>query len=225
MWGVLGATLIVTATTLDDTVWLVPYTCSTKISVSIRVLHAAIFVFTLESLAILCCLTAQGVNRLVGERENNDWVFGAIGATCCWTIAGILYIKKLLRKRQWRAQESSLQQPIDADYGTIPGVEDKQEDVSPMSFSPWTVISLTFLGALDEISYFPALLVGHVFTGWDLCIGTFVAASLILLVVTAFLSQCRPLMEWLDSIPLYGIVGMFAIVLTIGVLVDLWNEE
>jgi uncharacterized membrane protein YedE/YeeE len=83
---------------------------------------------------------------------------------------------------------------------------------------------LTFVGALDEISYFPALLVGGVFSSWQLCLGTLLAACLILVIITMFLSQCKPLIEWLDTIPLYGIVGAFAIVLTGGVVVDLLSE-
>jgi len=86
--------------------------------------------------------------------------------------------------------------------------------------SPWTVISLTTLGALDEISYFPALVVGRVFTPFDLCLGTFLAALVVLMIVTCFLQPLQPLMTWLDRIPLYGIVAMFATVLTMSVLWD-----
>jgi len=229
MLGLVGATFLVAATTLDDAVWLVPYTTSSKLSVATRVIHGVIFVCTLEVLAVLCCLTAQAVYRLVGEQD--DWIFGALGAILCWTIAGVLYVKKIFKKRrrqqqQQQQQDTSVQLSASEGYGTIPvqDEEEIQEEEPLILFSPWTVISLTFLGALDEISYFPALLVGGVFTGWDLCLGTFLAACFILFIITAFLAQCRPLIEWLDSIPLYGIVGMFAIALTIGVLVDLWND-
>ena len=89
--------------------------------------------------------------------------------------------------------------------------------------SPWTVISLTTLGALDEVSYFPSLLLGKFFTPLDLCIGTFIAACLILVVVTLFLSQCKPVLDWLDRIPLYGIVLVFALALTTGVILDMMS--
>ena len=78
------------------------------------------------------------------------------------------------------------------------------------------VASLTVLGALDELSYFPALLVGKVFSPMELCLGTFFATVLILVIVLAFLSKFKPLVDFLDRIPLYGIVGIFAILLTVG---------
>jgi cadmium resistance protein CadD (predicted permease) len=218
MWGLVGATLTVAATTIDDAVWLVPYVSSEKLSIASRVLHMAIFVGTLETLAILCCLFAQAVSALVGDKE--DWIFGLLGATLCWMIAGALYVKKMLKKKR-RQQQASLQSSDG--YGAIPLQED---DEPTISFDPWTVMSMTFIGALDEISYFPALLVGHIFTEWQLLLGTFLAACLILVIITTFLAQCQPLMEWLDGIPLYGIVSMFATVLTIGALIDLlWKDQ
>lgn len=223
--GIVGATLVVTATTIDDAVWLVPYTTSRKLSVEIRVFHASLFVLTLVMLAGLCCLTAQAVYRIAGEQD--DWIFGVIGAILCWIIAATLYVKKLLkRRRRQEHQQSHVDAPSEG-YGSVPvNVEETREQDEPsITFSPLTVISLTFLGALDEMSYFPALLVGGVFTWWELCLGTLFAACLILFIITLFLSQCQPLIEWLDSIPLYCIVGMFAIVLTIGVIVDRWKEE
>jgi hypothetical protein len=69
---------------------------------------------------------------------------------------------------------------------------------------------------LDEISYFPALLVGKVFSPTELCLGTAFATIIILVIVLAFLSKFKPLVDFLDGIPLYGIVGMFAIILTVG---------
>jgi len=82
------------------------------------------------------------------------------------------------------------------------------------------VVSLTILGALDEISYFPALLVGHVFSPFELCVGTLFATLIIFVIVLTFLSKFKRLVEFLDSIPLYGIVGMFAVVLTFGLFVS-----
>jgi hypothetical protein len=102
----------------------------------------------------------------------------------------------------------------DHDHQTIPS--------SHPSF--WTVISLTTLGALDEMSYFPALVVGQVVSPLDLCLGTLLAACVIVVMVTCFLQPITPLMTWLDRIPLHGIVTMFATVLTLNVLWDWWHS-
>lgn len=91
----------------------------------------------------------------------------------------------------------------------------------PQTPSVLKVMILTVLGALDEISYFPALVVGQVFTPLELCIGTFLAAVLVLVVVVCFLSTFKPLIDFVDRIPLYAIIGVFAIVLSIEVIIDI----
>jgi hypothetical protein len=226
--GLVGATLLVAVTTIDDAIWLVPYTTSSKLSGLVRVTHAGIFVCTLEALALLCCLTANAVVRLVGDQD--DLIFGVVGACLCWIIAGILFAKKAIKKRRRLMQQHSgvSEQHPPNGYGTISvnneETQEEDEELS-LSFRPWTVISFTFLGALDEISYFPALLIGGVFSAWELCLGALLAACLILLVITMFLTRCRPIIEWIDEIPLYRIVGMFAVALTVGVLVDLYRDR
>ena len=78
----------------------------------------------------------------------------------------------------------------------------------------WLVISLTVIGALDEVSYFPALIVGDVFSVAELTLGTALASVVILLIVCFALAPCRPALEFLDEIPLYGVVFVFAIILS-----------
>ncbi len=103
---------------------------------------------------------------------------------------------------------------------TSGGGNESERDI-PTTPSIKMVISLTMLGALDEISYFPALLVGNVFTPTQLCIGTCLASILILIIVSFFLTKFQPLVDFLDSIPLYAIVGIFAIILTLGLIFPL----
>eukprot|EP00529_Nitzschia_sp_RCC80_P031344 CAMPEP_0113479822 /NCGR_PEP_ID=MMETSP0014_2-20120614/21531_1 /TAXON_ID=2857 /ORGANISM="Nitzschia sp." /LENGTH=358 /DNA_ID=CAMNT_0000373179 /DNA_START=55 /DNA_END=1127 /DNA_ORIENTATION=+ /assembly_acc=CAM_ASM_000159 len=82
---------------------------------------------------------------------------------------------------------------------------------SSSSPSPCTVISLTFLGFLDEMSYFPTLIVGNIFTSWELIVGALLA-GIIMLTIQIFLSQAAKLLvDWFDRhIKLYHIIGIFA---------------
>ena len=100
---------------------------------------------------------------------------------------------------------------------------DGDDEDLPQTPSVMTVISLTSLGALDEMIYLPSLIIGRVFTPAELCLGTFLAAIVVLVTVVFFLSTFKPLIDFVDKIPLYGIIGAFAIVLTIGVIVDVMN--
>ena len=89
---------------------------------------------------------------------------------------------------------------------------------------PWMVISLTFLGFLDEISYFPSLIFAGVFDAVEICLGALLAAIIMLVIVVVFLQQCTPLMNLLDRTPLYGVVGMFACLLTMELVWDILTD-
>lgn len=170
-------------------------------------------------------------------------ILGSIGAGICWIIALVLYVRKCLKRRRRAIKQAELHraatQRASNQYGSIiedaedgnhneqgdegssldVGDKDEAGKVSSQP-SPWAVISFTTIGALDEVSYFPSLLLGKIFTPLDLCVGTLFASFIVLIVVTLFLSQCNPLLQWLDRIPLYGIVSVFAVVLTAGVIID-----
>ena len=60
-------------------------------------------------------------------------------------------------------------------------LEDNDDKVSSKA-SPWTVMSFTTLGALDEISYFPSSLLGKIFAPLDLILGTLFASCMVLIV-------------------------------------------
>ena len=287
--GIIGATILISATTIDDAVWLVPYTTSSHLPLSTKIIHGITFILTLECLSIICVgfysLLKHGLFLYFGGGSNNvveqevtekiSFILQLIGVIICWSIAIFLYIKKILkRRRRERDQEQQQQQQgqsqhsnnisLGDDYAvhsmvmsTISEVtsiytytdsknngnnaynteenillntmkeesnqnddDDNDDDINTIPTTPSIplIISFTTLGALDEISYFPALIMGKIFTPVELCVGAVLASILILGVVTFFLARCKPLVEFLDSIPLYGIVGLFAIVLTLDLL-------
>ena len=251
MIGLIGATLTVAATTIDDAVWLVPYVTSPSIPFRTRVIHAVTFICTLEALTCACVIIALFVKDAVlalGNKRKEEIVLGATGAAICWAIALFIYVKKMLKRRRKKAaaaakaQTNDTIQSKDSIYGAVesgsnPNTNDNNtmdhtnnDDVSnndenENGLSPHpsigSVICFTSLGALDEISYFPALVVGQVFSPFELCFGTFLAACLILITIIFFLSRCKPFIDFLDTIPLYGIISFFALALTISVIVDM----
>ena len=90
---------------------------------------------------------------------------------------------------------------------------------------PWVIISLTILGSLDEISYFPALIVGQIFTVAELICATLIASLLILCLVDVLKTRCNVCLYILDQIPLYAVIAVFALLLSIQVLLDLIMAE
>ena len=216
---------MVAATTADDAIWLVPYTAP-SLPISTRVIHGTLFIATLEALVCACIGIASSLKWAVITNDDGKWdeevVLGSIGAGICWTIAIGLYIKKWLKRRRRSREAQRNTMPTSnmyIKYGAVDSfdeddthpsnsevviveveVEEDEDKISDKP-SPLTVITFTTLGALDEVSYFPSLLLGKIFTPFDLCLGTFFAACMILFIVTFFLHQFKPLLDWLDRIP------------------------
>lgn len=224
--GVAGATATVLATTLDDCVWLVPYVVQTA-NRTVAWQHALIFAVTLVSFTASVTLATlflqEGVHRAT-PNVNFDLLWGCVGAALCWSLAGYFYFRSWMKKkrRQQQAAErlsrsEDKENLVDAlntssTYGT--GSIVGEPDAALTTFQPWVVITLTIMGALDEVSYFPAVIVGKVFTVTELVLGTLLTVVIILFVVVRFLSMCKPLLNFLDRIPLYAVVTLFALLLT-----------
>ena len=86
---------------------------------------------------------------------------------------------------------------------------------------PWDVLSFTLLGALDEISYFPAILLSNTFTIVQLNIAALIASVGVLCIIQFLLVAFTPVLEWMDkNIPLYGVVALFAILLTVEAVIQ-----
>ena len=236
MTRIIAATLMVAATTADDAVWLVPYVVSPHLPIQHRILHGLIFIGTLQVMVVICVLMAHTIGLFVTE----DYILGAIGATLCWGIAIFLLVKKITKLKQRQERLASQGEALlvataslddGSSYGSVPtntrilAPEDEDAPLEEVAWNPCLVVSLTIVGALDEVSYFPSLILGKVFSPVDLCLGSLLAAGLIVAIVGLFLTRCRPILEFLDRVPLYAILFVFATVLTIGAILDYVDER
>lgn len=253
MGRVLGATGIVLVTTLDDAVWLVPFVAQVS-NRRTAGLHALLFVATLVSMAAAAALIALlAETSVLSWLSLSETGLTAVAVILCWSLALVLLyksIQKQHRRRKQRAQQEQQQQQRQNSNETDPLVEmsngndddetnqqqqqlqQQQQQLHDQPTSrvdesprPWMVISLTFLGSLDEICYLPSLILGGIFNGVEICLGTALAALVMLVIVLVFLRQCKPLMDLLDRIPLYGVVTLFASILTIELVWDILSPE
>jgi hypothetical protein len=111
------------------------------------------------------------------------------------------------------------------EYGSLPVTEPEgAEDVDDSSYpKPMLVVSLTFLGFLDELAYFPSLILGRIFSIPELCLGSLLAGLIMLAIVTIALVPFQPCIAWLDQhIKLYMVVATFAIVLTVRTVLEVF---
>jgi len=214
------------ATTADDLLWLVPYTLKAK-SKWVRIAHAALFVITLQIICLSCGFIAYSTIAVVVNEVFISWV----GAGFAWTIAVSLFIRKQVKmskhKRMIAEEDCRDAEYTSAkSYGTVlhcgDNIDlDEKEDNESVGFSPGQIISLTFIGALDEVSYFPAILLSKSFTIFQLNMAALVACLSILLIIQFWLPIFMPLLSWIDNhIPLFAIVGLYAVILTFEALLQ-----
>ena len=93
--------------------------------------------------------------------------------------------------------------------------------VNPLKPSPLVSSYVGYARSLGKISYFPASVIRKIFLLLELCLGNFLAGRIVFAVVVLFLSQFKPLLNLFDLIPIYWIVTIFALNLTLEVVVDI----
>lgn len=240
--GIVGATALILVTTLDDCVWLVPFLACREVVLP----HAALF-----GLTLLALTTIVGYSTLFLQHYSIAWyptnervakiLWSCCGAVLCWIFAAFFFWKSIIKRRKRNAsRRATSQEEAVNETSALVSEESPSTSInadamlttsdSPMAgemrtVQPWTVIMLTTTGFLDEVSYFPALILGRVFTVPELIVATLCTVAIMLLIVTQCLSKCRPLLHCLDRIPLYGVITLFAILLTIDAVLDITTDE
>lgn len=238
--GLLGATITVLITTLDDSIWLLPFVGTSSLSMEARIINSVTFLSTLVGLAVVCCLVAVAIQSTVStqtklESEELEIKLEIIAVIFCWVLAIGFYVKKQLKKRRRQreheaaalANNSNKESVEQGSYGALSQEDaEETEDDGPKSSQPCTILSLTTLGFLDEISYFPALVIGNIFTVWELCIGTLLAGLIMLGIQWFVARQFKPVIDFLDDhVKLYHVIGIFATILTIQLVRDVTHLD
>jgi hypothetical protein len=242
--GLLEASVTVLITTLEDCVWLIPFVAQAAlVSPRIALIHALIFVATFAACSVAACSIAIILSSaIVGSIANSDLVLEVVGATLCWIFSGYFGWQAYRKRRSKESarieqevdHESLLEEnpPVEAgqpqsSYGATEAQIHVDDDLGGSNAPPnaemarpWVIVSLTILGSLDEISYFPALIVGEIFTSAELIMGTVIASLLILLLVESIQRYCHGCLAVLDRIPLYAVIAVFAVILSVEAIVD-----
>jgi hypothetical protein len=277
--GILGATITILITTLDDCVWLVPYLSPSRYSRSVCIQHGIIFAITFISLTSIIGLCTNYIISFQSTTNtttsfNYERMMELFGVLLCWILALYYYYRSWRKQRQRQRRQAEEEaraktmtsikaavavQPTNDgstilstsnNYGscsteinnhdndtaqndrsmdhddnnnnneTISLSQNDNNIVVSSEIQLYTIITLTISGALDEVSYFPSLLIGHLYTFTELLMGTVFTVCIMLLVVTQLLHRCRPILQCLDRIPLYGIITVYALLLTINLIVD-----
>ncbi|GMI22590.1 hypothetical protein TeGR_g14680 [Tetraparma gracilis] len=212
-------------TSADDALWLLPYLVSPTLSTTHKVVHGTCFVLGLQLivfLSFLISLCGHGVVSHSGGiiSEHADATLSVAAALIAWAVVVYDVVKRHLKRRRLRGYSL-----IDDDEDLLSSPSASPPPSPPPQFSPSKVFFLAFAGGLDELCYFPALLLSHQFDYGDLSLGALGACLLVLAIITFFLRRCRRLITFIDKIPTSSVVAMYAISLTIGAVRDLVRED
>jgi hypothetical protein len=93
-------------------------------------------------------------------------------------------------------------------------------DNEPAKLHILLVVTLTAVGAIDEVAMYPALITGNVFTVAELTLATVLGAFLTMVVFRLFFTPCRPFIAFLERIPLYAVVAFYATMLSVEVVYE-----
>ena len=226
--AILGV-VFVFVTTADDAVWLVPVLRDHNN----RLIHAIAFILTLQvacliSWLICVAFTFGLLSFSPYVKTNYERTIQLIAIIITWTIALYFFVKKMWKT--WKKRNHHYQTLNTANvninvadnshYDAIPRVESPvvmlTGNENETKFSQiYFVITMTLLGALDEIACFPSLMMGGTFTIQELSFGCLVASILVLFVVFFLLKTCKCILDTMDSIPLFVIVAFIACIQTV----------
>ena len=226
-----SASFLIFVTTADDALWLIPMLSHSKNSFIERCAHCLTFVLTLQMACffswIISIIFTKMISVVTTDGISLQHRLELCGVVLCWAIAIGLFIKSEIKRRK-RLRNEHNQTPLvnqdseKARYNSIPvecgeavGGATTSHDAPQIA----TVMTLTLLGALDEIICFPMFIINGSFSYMELSVGCFVASLTVVMVVLFMLKTFKPLLEFFDTIPLYGIIAVYALMLTISLFI------
>ena len=207
-------------TSADDALWLLPFLVSPRLTFAARAVHALLFAAGLQIVVLvswLLSLTGKQLARktfgLISLDPSAE--LSAFAALVAWLFFLFLVGRKWWRERRRADNRARGYSVLDEDEEELIAVHGADGSGDRVEFSPGKVLLLSLLGALDELFYFPAVLVSQSFTAVDLSAGALLASALVVAIVALFLARCRTLLEWMDRVPTSAVVGVYAVSLTV----------
>lgn len=236
---VIGMAGTVILTSGDDALWLVPFIASPLRSPDRQSINMSVWFLSLLSLVfaaqiVVACgvkLGSAGFFRTLGWPWSLNVCLSLVGVIAAWVIAFVFLLRwvykrwqksqKHQRMEQMKAgEETSLIEEVH-EYDSVQEKEVPRVDKQSLQTDIWTVMSLTITGGIDEVAYFPSLLLTNVVSFWEMLLGTVLAGFVLLIVLKCCLAFCTPVLKFMDRIPLWLVVSIFASVMTIFFFVEL----
>jgi len=188
------ATGVKLASSSDDVIWFLPFL--SRNTARQKLINSVLYLLTLQAVMILSLVLSQallsGMDLLLSITKLPWHPERAIQV-----LSGLLLI---LVAVYYFYQERN-------DMG------ETEEQTGPGSGS---VVLITFLGSLDELSYFPGLLAAGTFTPVELGVGVVLAGTIVVSVCLG-ITGLRSVITHIEKVPLWLIMGAIASLMLVGI--------
>lgn len=178
-----AATLAKLASSGDDVLWLLPFVAGKNLRT--RVGNAVLYIATLEFVVSLSVLIAWMGDEVVRGFLSDDAAIQFLQFVSVALLGAYAFFL------WWKSRKHAVHTEPQHTRGSI--------------------ILISFLGSLDELSYFPGLLWSNTFTAAQLAIGT-ALTGLLVVALCLGATRFRAVTAAVAKIPLWLIIGVFALV-------------
>lgn len=212
--GMFSAVAIKLTSSIDDVVWLAPFMAVPR---KLQIKHAIIYVWVCFFQAILALAISHagetGLNALStsnrGWSSNKILTLAAGGSLVFYGFYLAYEYCQDGRKIDTEELKGFIHQS-ESELDSI-GARQKAQMTSwrARELSTQSLFIVAFLGSLDDLTLFVPMLVGRAMSWVQLMIGTLFAATSII-TVCVFLAMFKPIAAFLQRLPLYAIILVFA---------------
>jgi len=219
--GIGSACSLKLTSSIDDVVWLAPFLTRSESRAS-KLRNAIIYVSVCLIQTLIAMAIARSGDAVVSIITGH--MSGAWSTERILTVgAGVLlalYSVKLAFEYFRQGGDDKIEGDVEASNATIgeslnPNSQEVLADsMRDESNRSWSLFTISFLGSLDDLTLFVPMLVGREFDAIQLVVGSFIAASAIMLLCIC-IGHCRPVARCLSSVPVVLIVSTFAAILLV----------
>mmetsp|Transcript_6633 Transcript_6633/g.11561 ORF Transcript_6633/g.11561 Transcript_6633/m.11561 type:complete len:267 (-) Transcript_6633:94-894(-) len=234
--GLSEAIMLKLGSSVDDVLWLAPFLTS-NVTRAMRIQNSLIYVGVCMCQTVAAMLIAYSGEEVVEKITNQSkhaWSADKILTVGAGTLMALYamkltyeYIQELKEQREEAEQEEmntielgrgsekkalTSGSDLESTDTSSSGVETPQ-DVAGKS-RQWTLFVITVIGSMDDLTLFVPMLLGKGLHGVELMLGALIAATAIVF-LCVFVGLCKPIADFLSSIPLALIVSAFAVLLLV----------
>jgi len=216
---VLAAMLMKLSASTDDVVWLLPFLLGARKWRNTPVYLACMQLVVAISWGISAAGSA-GLQQLVPAEDSSSWPVERVLALVSAVLLTLFTFK--LVHEWWFESEEEAEEPEGASEAFLSGDSGPKSEQpagawqATSKFNMCRLFTISMIGSLDDIAIFVSLLLSRAFSAWQLSLGVFLGSAVVVWICLAA-GRCSCVVRLVEKVPLWCILGVFALWLYISV--------